>query len=52
MMPLYICRRWQGIAISREGQALKWVYPNRLRDYPMPPADAPLIPFLIDTVMP
>jgi 8-oxo-dGTP diphosphatase len=52
MMPLYICRRWQGIATSREGQALKWVYPNRLRDYPMPPADAPLIPFLIDTVMP
>jgi 8-oxo-dGTP diphosphatase len=52
MMPLYICRRWQGIAVSREGQALKWVYPNRLRDYPMPPADAPLIPFLIDTVMP
>jgi len=52
MMPLYICRRWRGIAVSREGQALKWVYPNRLRDYPMPPADAPLIPFLIDTVMP
>ncbi len=51
MMPLYICRRWQGIATAREGQALKWVRPNRLRDYPMPPADAPLIPFLIDTVM-
>jgi 8-oxo-dGTP diphosphatase len=50
MMPLYICRRWQGMVASREGQALKWVYPTRLRDYPMPPADAPLIPFLIDTV--
>jgi len=52
MMPLYICRRWQGMAASREGQALKWVHPARLRDYPMPPADAPLIPFLIDTVTP
>lgn len=48
LMPLYVCRRFTGIAAAREGQALKWVRPNRLRDYPMPPADAPLIPFLVD----
>jgi len=48
LMPLYVCRRFTGIAAPREGQALKWVKPGRLRDYPMPPADAPLIPFLID----
>jgi 8-oxo-dGTP diphosphatase len=48
LMPLYVCRRFTGIAAPREGQALKWVRPGRLRDYPMPPADAPLIPFLID----
>ncbi len=48
LMPLYICRRWKGIANGREGQALKWVRPKELRDYPMPPADAPLIPALID----
>ncbi|WP_309085576.1 8-oxo-dGTP diphosphatase MutT [Chelativorans sp.] len=48
LMPLYVCRRFQGMPQSREGQALKWVRPQRLRDYPMPPADAPLIPFLID----
>lgn len=48
LMPLYVCRRWEGIVASREGQALKWVAPARLRDYPMPPADEPLIPFLID----
>ena len=48
MMPLYVCRRYQGIPQSREGQSLKWVRPNRLRDFPMPAADAPLIPFLID----
>lgn len=48
LMPLYICRRWEGIITSREGQSLKWVAPNRLRDYPMPAADEPLIPFLID----
>jgi 8-oxo-dGTP diphosphatase len=47
-MPLYVCRRFSGIPEPREAQALKWVRPNRLRDYPMPPADAPLIPFLID----
>ncbi|ALA17279.1 MULTISPECIES: 8-oxo-dGTP diphosphatase MutT [Chelatococcus] len=46
LMPLYVCRRWEGTPMSREGQALKWVMPNRLRDYPMPPADEPLIPHL------
>ncbi|MBN9062550.1 MAG: 8-oxo-dGTP diphosphatase MutT [Rhizobiales bacterium] len=50
LMPLYICRRWEGTVASREGQALKWVRPNRLRDYPMPPADEPLIPHLIDAL--
>ena len=48
LMPLYVCRRFQGIPQSREGQAPKWVRPRNLRDYPMPPADEPLIPFLID----
>ncbi|RFB81297.1 8-oxo-dGTP diphosphatase MutT [Methylovirgula sp. 4M-Z18] len=48
LMPLYICRRWEGLAQSREGQALKWVRAGKLRDYPMPPADEPLIPPLID----
>jgi 8-oxo-dGTP diphosphatase len=46
LMPLYVCRRWEGIVTAREGQSLAWVRPNRLRDYPMPPADAPLIPHL------
>jgi 8-oxo-dGTP diphosphatase len=50
LMPLYICRRWEGVVASREGQALKWVRPAKLRDYPMPPADEPLIPALIDLV--
>ncbi len=50
LMPLYICRRWDGVVIAREGQALKWVKPAKLRDYPMPPADEPLIPALIDLV--
>jgi 8-oxo-dGTP diphosphatase len=48
LMPLYVCRRFEGIPQAREGQALKWVRPGALRDYPMPPADAPLIPFLMD----
>lgn len=50
LMPLYVCRRWEGRVTSREGQAIAWVRPNRLRDYPMPPADEPLIPHLIDLV--
>ncbi len=48
LMPLYVCRRWQGIVQGGEGQALKWVRPTALRDYPMPPADEPLIPHLLD----
>lgn len=48
LMPLYACRRWQGTVTPREGQALKWVRPAALRDYPMPPADLPLIPILRD----
>lgn len=48
LMPLYICRRYEGIARSMEGQVLKWVKPKDLRSYPMPPADEPLIPFLMD----
>ena len=46
LMPLYICRRWDGIVQPREAQALKWVRPNDLRNYPMPPADEPLISHL------
>jgi len=48
LMPLYVCRRYEGVPRGREGQAVKWVRPQALRDYPMPPADAPLIPFLQD----
>ena len=48
LMPLFICRRYEGIPVPREGQVLKWVRPLQMRDYPMPPADEPLIPFLID----
>lgn len=48
LMPLYVCRKWQGIVTPREGQALKWVRPNDLRDYPMPPADIPVIAILRD----
>ena len=51
LMPLYICRRWEGQAIAREGQNLAWVRANKLRDYPMPPADIPLIPHLIDLLL-
>jgi 8-oxo-dGTP diphosphatase len=52
LMPLYICRRWDGLVEAREGQALKWVRPRQLRDYPMPPADEPLIPAIIDILGP
>ena len=48
LMPLYICRRWWGVPVPRENQALKWVRSNKLRDYPMPEADLPLIPALQD----
>ncbi|WP_225770142.1 8-oxo-dGTP diphosphatase MutT [Inquilinus sp. Marseille-Q2685] len=50
LMPLYLCRRWQGTPQPREGQTLAWVAPNRLRDYPMPPADKPLVAMLRDVV--
>lgn len=52
LMPLFICRRWEGTPSSREGQPLKWVRPRALRDFPMPPADEPLIPALIDLLGP
>jgi 8-oxo-dGTP diphosphatase len=52
LMPLYVCRRWSGFVQPREGQRLKWVRPRDLRDYPMPPADEPLIPPLIELVAP
>jgi len=47
LMPLFVCRRWEGIVEPWEAQTLKWVRPNDLRNYPMPPADEPLIPHLI-----
>jgi 8-oxo-dGTP diphosphatase len=50
LMPLYICRRWEGTPRGRENQALKWVRTLRLRDYPMPAADEPLIPHIMDAV--
>ncbi len=46
LMPLYVCRRWEGTARALEGQRLAWVKPNRLNEYPMPPADLPLISHL------
>jgi 8-oxo-dGTP diphosphatase len=52
LMPLYVCRRWEGAVRGLEGQALQWVRPRALRDWPMPPADAPLIPHLIDLLGP
>lgn len=48
LTPLFVCRRFEGVARGLEGQKLKWVRPRDMRDYPMPPADEPLIPFLID----
>jgi 8-oxo-dGTP diphosphatase len=47
LMPLYVCRRWEGIVMAQEGQRLAWVRPNRLRDYKMPPADEPLVAHLM-----
>jgi 8-oxo-dGTP diphosphatase len=46
LMPLYVCRRWEGTVRAQERQQLAWVRPNRLKDYPMPPADLPLISHL------
>ena len=47
LMPLYVCRRWEGTVRAMEGQRLAWVRPNRLREYPMPPADEPLVSHLM-----
>jgi 8-oxo-dGTP diphosphatase len=46
LMPLYVCRKWSGIVVPREGQRLAWVRPARLAEYPMPPADKPLVAML------
>jgi 8-oxo-dGTP diphosphatase len=48
LMPLFVCRKWQGTPVAREHAGLKWVRPQALRDYPMPPADEPLIAALCD----
>lgn len=48
LMPLFACRKWEGIPKAQEGQNLAWVRPDRLREYEMPPADIPLIPILRD----
>ncbi len=50
LMPLYLCRRWSGTVTAHEHAALKWVRPNRLSDFPMPPADAPLVAWLRDLI--
>ena len=51
VMPLYVCRRWEGTAKPLEGQNVAWVRANRLRDYPMPPADEPLISHLMQLLL-
>jgi 8-oxo-dGTP diphosphatase len=48
LMPVFACRAWKGEATPLEGQALKWVHPVRMADYPMPPADVPLVALLRD----
>jgi 8-oxo-dGTP diphosphatase len=48
LMPLYVCRVWEGTATPKEGQVLKWVRPLQLKEYPMPPADVPLVAMLRD----
>ncbi|OYW93323.1 MAG: NTP pyrophosphohydrolase [Caulobacterales bacterium 32-67-6] len=50
LMPLYLCRRWSGFVTAKEHKALAWVKPNELRNFPMPPADAPLVAWLRDLV--
>lgn len=50
LMPLFLCRRWDGIIVPREGQALKWVRIEELKTYPMPPADEPLIAMIRDFI--
>jgi 8-oxo-dGTP diphosphatase len=48
LMPLYVCRVWQGFVTAREGQELKWVRPRDMEEFPMPPADVPLVAMLRD----
>ena len=48
LMPVFLCAKWEGEIQPREGQAIEWVRASKLRDYPMPPADLPLIPHLRD----
>jgi 8-oxo-dGTP diphosphatase len=48
LMPLFVCRKWHGVPVAREHAAIRWVRPQHLRDYPMPPADEPLIAPLCD----
>ena len=48
LMPLFACRKWDGVVTAQEGQNLAWVAPNQMKTYPMPPADIPLIPILRD----
>jgi len=50
VMPLFLCRRWDGVVTAREHSGLAWVKPSRLGDYPMPPADAPLVAWLRDLI--
>ncbi len=50
LMPLFVCRKWQGVPTGKEGQTLKWVRTKDLKSYPMPPADVPLIPILRDWI--
>ncbi|MBV8791021.1 MAG: (deoxy)nucleoside triphosphate pyrophosphohydrolase [Pseudolabrys sp.] len=52
LMPLFVCRRWEGTVSAQERQKLAWVKPNRLRDYKMPPADEPLIAHLLALLAP
>jgi 8-oxo-dGTP diphosphatase len=48
LMPLYVCRKWSGTPVPHEGQRLAWVRPRQMADYPMPPADKPLVAMLRD----
>jgi 8-oxo-dGTP diphosphatase len=48
LMPLFVCRVWEGLPRPREGQEIKWVRPKDMGGYPMPPADWPLVAFLRD----
>ena len=48
LMPVWLCRRWEGFVTAREHEAIAWVKPDRLSAYPMPPADLPLVAWLRD----